>query len=541
MDQKKLLEAIDGSIKMNKNKRYLIEGEWGIGKYYIINELDKRGEKEKIIISLFGKNSIESILDEIKLNVLYKYIPIDDKVINIPNAAEIFKKIFKIDYKFSKLINIKNVLSNYIIIFDDLERKSPDIKIIDILGIIEQFSDKNTIILIVNKSKIEDKERDEFEKNIEKIIEKKYILDEISSETIKNIVDDRATEINSKILIDNIKEANLIKNETKNLRTFIKFLNLCIELQESLRDVELDKTIVKICEMVILKDVEKKEYNLHVIENREKYLVSYIEEFYFNSQLNENIKRYLENNIDRELNEDEINNNLSNFLFQKKDVLRSNCKIVIEKLQNKKFNYFKDIESFCEVIIYILYLNNKFNFNFEEDKIFEYIDEMLYNACDNFPDCPSDIEWNQYDIKKIEEEDNIYNKMYLEDFEEINSFGNETMIKINKMYNDCKIDIATSYVSDCIKENYFNLRKDILDFVIFEEELIEDIFDKFVSYSDNENYIDLLYYLKRNLVFDKMDNIDKMKVKIRKEIIDEKDEIKMIRLKKLMKFILKDE
>ena len=182
-------------VSQKDEQALLIDGEWGSGKTFFINNLienindsdniknylkmlkiELNTNERKIlndkkiipIISLYGLNSIE----EIKLEILKKQIPIiskDNKLINsgidfIASNLVNIAKIVKLELK-DTLDNIKfenvdkfienlNLINNKLIIFDDFERCN--IEINSLMGYINELveHDKTKVLLISNEKEL---------------------------------------------------------------------------------------------------------------------------------------------------------------------------------------------------------------------------------------------------------------------------------------------------------------------------------------------------------------------------------------------------
>ncbi|GFH42539.1 hypothetical protein Hs30E_10900 [Lactococcus hodotermopsidis] len=146
----------------------LIDGEWGIGKTYFINDFVKEFEKEqnnfKIIkISLFGITSIEELSNKINTSLLTKIGKVVDTGKNL--LGELFESKLGIDISiidFGSLLSAtnkdKNKTYKCILIFDDLERCSIDIK--EILGYINNLNEnyEQKVVVIANVAELKDRE-----------------------------------------------------------------------------------------------------------------------------------------------------------------------------------------------------------------------------------------------------------------------------------------------------------------------------------------------------------------------------------------------
>lgn len=122
-----------------------------------------------------------------------------------------------------------------IIIIDDLERKSVNVPIEDIMGLIEQFSllEKIKIVIIGDETNISPDDKEKWEKFKEKIIEKEYKISCFSYEAIESIVIHKLEEyINKEKLLDFTLQF-LLKHKTSNLRTINKGINLFMEIYKN--------------------------------------------------------------------------------------------------------------------------------------------------------------------------------------------------------------------------------------------------------------------------------------------------------------------
>ena len=215
-------------------KCVLIKGEWGIGKTYFLRK-KYLCNKKHIYISLFGLDSIEEIKIEIysKLNKVLNFIKnginrMKGSSINLPFTSI---SIPYLENDIEKAIEKKCKKERFIIVIDDLERKSSNIKMEAILGIIESISNiKNSLIIVVaNENKITEKEKSIYLNFSEKVIQKIYNVDcysyTASDKILKNSIDaiDIDKELKKIISSATIKIFN--SDYVNNLRTLEKGLN----------------------------------------------------------------------------------------------------------------------------------------------------------------------------------------------------------------------------------------------------------------------------------------------------------------------------
>lgn len=173
MDDDKILNVLYKYIN-NHNMQYaiLIDGDWGSGKTYFIKNSFVKNNKNIVYIPLNGiKNKVDidkkiyykilenNMPDYIKKSKGIKFVRKTGGVIfSISN--EIIKKVFKIDISGiknidgSEIISLFKNISDYIIVFDDLERCEMPIN--EILGYINDYVEHRNVkcILIANEQEI---------------------------------------------------------------------------------------------------------------------------------------------------------------------------------------------------------------------------------------------------------------------------------------------------------------------------------------------------------------------------------------------------
>jgi hypothetical protein len=171
----RIIAVVEDYLTMNTEYALLITGEWGSGKTFYFNNILKdniqkvkvgSGKKSfKILyLSLFGLNSIAEIqqLMFLELFPLFK-----TKTAKIGGAA--LKIIMtgvtnlvsigdlKLDELKDQITSGKNKLSDYVICFDDLERKGKELEIGALIGFINSLIENNgKVVLIGYQEKIDD-------------------------------------------------------------------------------------------------------------------------------------------------------------------------------------------------------------------------------------------------------------------------------------------------------------------------------------------------------------------------------------------------
>lgn len=295
-------------------KCVLIKGEWGIGKTYFLRK-KYLCDKKHIYISLFGLNSIEEVKIEIysKLNRVLNFIingvnRIKGSSINIPIGSI---SIPYLENDIEKAIEKKCKKEKFIIVIDDLERKSSNIKMEAILGIIESISNiKNSLIIVVaNENKIIEKEKSIYLNFSEKVIQKIYNVHRYSYTALDKILKNSIHAIDiDKELKEIISSATLkIFNSdyVNNLRTLEKGLNFVKLLIKHINFSELGLTNKQIFELItislaiVIEDIEKKYSNKELKQKESLDKVDILESVLreYKNELSRNImKKYLKEN-----------------------------------------------------------------------------------------------------------------------------------------------------------------------------------------------------------------------------------------------------
>ena len=169
----------------------LFDGTWGIGKSYAVNEA-LEANPNVCKISMFGlkdpkqiyhealfqlalKNNIGGKIGEIANNVLDGLSKIWDKV---GQAKEVVQSIANERELF--LLLSKEFSSVHVIVIDDLERMSDDIRLEELFGIIEELKQCNyvKVIVIANTNEIQPDKKVVFDKYNEKVLERIYHITE---------------------------------------------------------------------------------------------------------------------------------------------------------------------------------------------------------------------------------------------------------------------------------------------------------------------------------------------------------------------------
>lgn len=173
MDDYKILDVLNQYIN-NPNMQYaiLIDGDWGSGKTYFIKNNFVKDNKNIIYITLNGIKNKADIDKKIYYKILENNMPENIKksrgitfvkktgrvIFSISN--EVIKNVFKIDISGiknidgSEIISLFKDISDYIIVFDDLERCEMPIN--EILGYINDYVEHRNVkcIIVANEQEI---------------------------------------------------------------------------------------------------------------------------------------------------------------------------------------------------------------------------------------------------------------------------------------------------------------------------------------------------------------------------------------------------
>lgn len=273
-------------------KCVLIKGEWGIGKTYFLRK-KYLCDKKHIYISLFGLNSIEEVKIEIysKLDRVLNFITngvnrIKGSSINLPFGS-ISIPYFENDIE--KAIEKKCKKEKFIIVIDDLERKSSNIKMEAILGIIESISNINNslIIVVANENKIIEEEKSIYLSFSEKVIQKIYNVDHYSHTAMKEILNNsiESIEIDKKLkqIISNSTFEIFNSDYVNNLRTLEKGLNFVKLLIKHINFSKLGLTdkqifqLITISLAIVIEDIEKR-YSNKELKQKENISEDFLKE-----------------------------------------------------------------------------------------------------------------------------------------------------------------------------------------------------------------------------------------------------------------------
>ena len=254
----------------------LFDGTWGIGKTYAINEaLEDNDNVCKI--SMFGLSDANQIYHEVLFQLALKN-SIGGKIGEIANdfleglskvwekagqAKDIINNIAKERELF--LLLSKTFKTLHIVVIDDLERCSDKINMEEVFGIVEELKQCAFIkvIMVAHIEKIEESNKEVFDKYNEKVIDRIYHITEIPEDIDWG---------NLKIHAGFITEF-LTHHKVKNLRTLEKAQRFFDDVKwycDNISDERFIYEIRLICFAIVVETIDKLYYKEEDASNTSK-------------------------------------------------------------------------------------------------------------------------------------------------------------------------------------------------------------------------------------------------------------------------------
>ena len=479
MESKEIKNILEQFDTTNTYKKIFINGAWGIGKSYYTNEYIKENSENIVYISLFGKISYETIENAItneltnKMNKIEKFKKKVKKIakginstislcgISISTSNYVRKTFIE---EFSNLLEEKEL----IIIIDDLERKSGNILIEDIMGMIEELSmfKKIKIAIIGDETNIASEDLEKWKKFKEKIIEKEYIIQKFSDESIYNLVNKEIINYINKSEIDEFVNNFIIRHKIQNLRTIIKGINLFKEIVNNYIENKNNKKVnlmllknsmsiaIECTEKIYKpkKEVNKKNPYLYAIDEN---ISSRISNHYFNSMTANNndscVLNYILKIFNCNFNQETINmlnDTIKDYLKIKKET-KDIFYLSEEKISNKICRIYKNmskgtykfstLDEFIDDSYKIVTWNEilNLNINFQEFKFI--FNKILF---DNFYSPDKNIYQNKIDRFDLKRKESKYLSDLIDNYNKTVEIKNidDKFLYIEKSYNEKKYD-----------------------------------------------------------------------------------------------------
>lgn len=413
MDSKHIGDKISSILKSNKNNDKVcifIDGGWGIGKTYSTNILKNEYKDRFIDISVFGKESVDKIQKELMLKIILgSKKPKKNWVSGIVNLGNgIIKNKFGIDFNtYLENTSIESIENkkDIVICIDDIERKSDNIKLVELLGLIERISTKFNVIAIGSSSNILEKEDLEiFNKFREKIIDYEFIVDKIDDNTLEDMIR-KENEFLSEENVEAIKNG-FKKIGVDNIRIFKKYISLVFMVNKEVERIMgkekfwlFSSIILECSHVIILNYVEfNEEKKKKRISRVNKGIYKCIEKIlryedieddilydYFDKEREINKDIYLLRNV-HELNyeselmdvlnkiKNKISNYDTNYFIKQKDIINIYDALrCLEIYKIEDYDYYKDLICISDILYKPNVKEIPLKYNYDD---WDYVDEI---------------------------------------------------------------------------------------------------------------------------------------------------------------------
>lgn len=517
-------------------KTILINGEWGTGKTYLINDkyINNPNTYYKVIYaSLFGINSISELNTYILEKINTFLGTINKGYSKLLGGRDV--GLFGLTIPLPEFeANIRNSLSKkaqkekILVIIDDIERKSKNIDINELMGLFESISKiKNlSLILISNINKMEKLDKNNFELFKEKIVEKTYNINKYSKTAEKNIINNKLSK--NKELREKVSE-KFNKFNIVNLRTLEKYLDFINQNINYINfNILSDSQIDDILDMEIAIIIEKisQDYLKEKISEYESYLefdkfVVYVSKKYYsgttiyNNMLKIDLISKIYDDIDIEKNSNKINNiykkinNPEISDFEKIDLFYLSEDQLKDRIVNFNNKYMNQTSDDLDIISWFKSLNYLYNFankiglkdSFKDDDICNTIElyvqkidtsKGIYSIIDDFWDSSFETEeMKKYlEIIKNKISEEYYSKLITEVKYETNNnkFDNE---KIRLLIYGLNEELSPKLNKE-LKENEYFIPD--LNYEISEESwrYTHSIWKYMISVKDKNGFIQII-------------------------------------------------
>lgn len=199
-------KEIDRFLSSDAPEVLCLKGRWGVGKTYTWNrylkEVEKSGRLSKeryAYVSLFGLNSLGAL----KYHIFESTVP-REKATEWPTIDSLKQSAERITRKYSFLSNLFPKLSsgialpaffltvrNQFICFDDIERKSKNLDIRDVLGLASMLKEQRgcKVVILMNDSELDKSDKDALASYLEKVTDVSLHFDPTPCESVGIAID----------------------------------------------------------------------------------------------------------------------------------------------------------------------------------------------------------------------------------------------------------------------------------------------------------------------------------------------------------------
>lgn len=546
-------------------KKIFINGSWGIGKSYYTSEYISEHSENIVYISLFGKTTFDSIVESLS-NKMIEKLNNKDKItkkvknffskiqgsisyhgISISNPSIKNKSLIQ---EFSKLLTQKEL----IIIIDDLERKSTNIPIEDIMGLIEELStiEKVKIVLIGDEENINENDKEVWKKFKEKLIEKEHKINCFSFNAIESLVVNKLNKYISEDMLYDFISSFLKKHNVKNLRTINKGINLFFEIIDNYLEKNQNEkvylVILKNCMAVAIEFTEEL-YNPNEDDENDdnstsKGVQSWMKSLdsnissrivnhyfggnsFFSYDIDSSILDYVIKIYNSEIDSDlinEFNKVLCTFIEKKRkkqeknifylsaEQIKTNVEKIYDDIMSETYEIIT-IEEFMNDLYNLFNWNKILNFGYKTKKIFIHANNILFKqyydlSKEEYQNCIDRFSAIKNESKELSDFINEYNK------EAANKYFKDKTSNLLKIYKDNNLNTncfeffkwkfiqpnseeAKKYFASVCKKNNFLLPKLENEIEEYEWSWTHNIWYLYFEYLDEESKKKLNGYVNK--------------------------------------------
>ncbi|EIM1029468.1 AAA family ATPase, partial [Campylobacter coli] len=170
------IDNIANFLNKKSKKCLAINGSWGIGKTYLWKQVEKKLSKDKkvVYIDLFGKESYKQILEEIVVSLHGDYNKITKTTFK--GLEGLVKSISGglIDIDSDAIFSFlkKEDFNNIIVCFDNIERRSDNLSLKEILGLVNLLKEEKecNVVMIFHEEELKEQNSNLAENNKEEEI-----------------------------------------------------------------------------------------------------------------------------------------------------------------------------------------------------------------------------------------------------------------------------------------------------------------------------------------------------------------------------------
>jgi KAP-like P-loop domain-containing protein len=229
-----------------------IRGRWGVGKTFAWSTGLEVAHKEKSIqlprysyVSLFGVNS----LDELNFAIFENVITLSNGVVKadvktldafVSSRVGSWRKLAKLTQSVPVVRNLIGgdttslvsfmTIRDQIVCIDDLERRGQKLDVADVLGLISYLREQRNckVVLILNDERLDDKAKQAFGTNLEKVVDVSLIYEPSSAESVKIAIsgtDDTSNLIAEKCAALGITNIRVIRRIVRSVRAIEPMLS----------------------------------------------------------------------------------------------------------------------------------------------------------------------------------------------------------------------------------------------------------------------------------------------------------------------------